>query len=156
MALHIFGVFYFVLCRVSLAEYNWVLKVLSHPVAGVVLCLLKVVTKCRWTRLLCIYFLSMLLLEDIIWTSNMNSNLCHCKHFKAFLFFQIKFWTQYCNIISAASSVYVICICLIKYNLGCEVDLSRPSWYSTDYRVYISDGIRVSTCLTGTVILDLV
>ena len=57
---------------------------------------------------------------------------------------------------SLQNSVYVICICLIKYDLGCEVDLSRPSLYSTDYRVYISDGMRMSTCLTGIVILNLV
>ena len=45
--------------------------------------------------------------------------------------------------------MYVICICLIKYNLGYKVDLSRPSWYSMDYLVYISDGMHVSICLTG-------
>jgi hypothetical protein len=104
-------------------------------------------TKCRWARLLRICFSSMLLLEDVIWANNMILNLCYCKHFKAFLFSLIKFWTQYCNIISTTNSVYVICICLIKYDLGCEVDLSRPSWYSTDYRVYISDGMHMSTCL---------
>ena len=52
--------------------------------------------------------------------------------------------------------MYVIGICLIKYDLGCEVDLSRPLWYSMDYRVYISDGMHVLTCLTGAVILNLV
>jgi hypothetical protein len=52
--------------------------------------------------------------------------------------------------------MYVICIYLIKYDFGCEVDLLRPFWYSTDYRVYISEGMHVSTCLTGTIILDLV
>ena len=57
--------------RVSLAEYNWVLRILSCPVAGEVLCLLKVVTKCRWARLLRICFSSMLLLEGVIWASNM-------------------------------------------------------------------------------------
>ena len=74
-------------CRVSLAEYNWLLRVLSHPVAGVVLCPLMVVTKCQWAQLSCICFSSMLLLEDVIWASNIISNLCYCKHFKAFLFF---------------------------------------------------------------------
>jgi hypothetical protein len=68
----------------------------------------------------------MLLFEDVIWASNTISNLCYCKHFKALLFFLIKFWTEYCNIISATNFVYVICICLIKYDLGCEVDLLRP------------------------------
>jgi hypothetical protein len=52
--------------------------------------------------------------------------------------------------------MHVICICLIKYDSGCEVDLSRPSWHSMDYQVYISDGMRMSTCLTGTVILNLI
>jgi hypothetical protein len=83
-------------------------------------------------------------------------NLCHCKHFKVFLFYLIRLQSQYFNIISTVNSKYVICICLIKYDLGCEVDLLRPSWHLTDYRVYIRDGMRVSTCLTGTVILNLV
>jgi hypothetical protein len=52
--------------------------------------------------------------------------------------------------------VYVICIRLIKYDLGYEVDLSRPSWYSTDYWIYISDGMHVSMCITGIVILNLI
>jgi hypothetical protein len=52
--------------------------------------------------------------------------------------------------------MYMMCICLIKYDLGCEVDLLRPSWSSTHYWIYISDDMRVSTCLTGTIILDLV
>ena len=29
------------------------------------------------------------------------------------------------NIISATNSVYVMCICLIYYGLGCDVDLPR-------------------------------
>ena len=31
-----------------------------------------------------------------------------------------------CSIMSAANSVYVMCICLIYYGLSCDVDLSRP------------------------------
>jgi hypothetical protein len=50
----------------------------------------------------------------------------------------------------------MICICLIKYDLGCEVNLLRPLWYSTDYWVYISDVMHVSTCLTGIAIPNLV
>ena len=30
-----------------------------------------------------------------------------------------------CSIMSAANSVYVMCICLIYYGLGCDVDLPR-------------------------------
>jgi hypothetical protein len=48
--------------------------VLSHPVAGEVLCLLKVVTKCQWARLFCICSSSMLLLEGVIRASNMIQN----------------------------------------------------------------------------------
>ena len=61
-------------CRVSLAEYNWVLRVLYHPVAGEVLCLLKVVTKCPWAWLFCTCFSFMLLLEGVIRASNMIQN----------------------------------------------------------------------------------
>jgi hypothetical protein len=125
--------FYISSSWVSLSEYNCVLRVLSHPITGEVLGLLKVVTKCRWARLLCICLSSMLLLESVIWVSNMILNLCYCKHFKAFLFSLIKFWTQYCNIISTANFVYVICICLIKYILIVKLIYWDSSWYSTDY-----------------------
>jgi hypothetical protein len=90
-------------------------------------------------------------LEGVIWASNMISNLCYCKHFKAFLFSLIKFWTQYCNIISTANFVYVIYIYLIKYDLGCEVDLLKPlavlnglpglyKWRYTRVNVFNGDG----------------
>jgi hypothetical protein len=133
MALHILGVFYFVLCWVSLAEYNWVLRVLSHPVAGEVLYLLKVETKCRWAWLLCICFSSMLLLEGVIWASNMIQtndlviiSKSYCLTYCIWNWTCINYLWPYYKVISAANSVYVICICLIKYDLSCEVDLLRP------------------------------
>jgi hypothetical protein len=43
-------VFLFVSCRVSLAEYIRVLKVLSHHVAGEVISLLKMVANHQWAR----------------------------------------------------------------------------------------------------------
>jgi len=114
-------VFLFLSCRVSLAKYIRVLRVLSHPVAGEDLVLLK-----GW--------LSAGGLDDSIiishqydfvggchWKLAMYSNLCYCNRFKSYVVFDNQFWTQShniylwtpCNIIFHCNSMYVMCISLI-------------------------------------------
>jgi hypothetical protein len=41
-------------------------------------------------------------------------------------------------------------ICWIMYDLGCMLAMIRdPSWYSTDYRVYMSSSVCGSMCMRG-------
>jgi hypothetical protein len=41
-------------------------------------------------------------------------------------------------------------VCWIMYGLGCMLGMFRdPSWYSTNYRVYIGSSVCVSTCKRG-------
>ena len=61
-----------------------------------------------------------------------------------------------CSIMSAANSVYVMCICLVYYGLGYDVDLPRsfvilgglPGLYKWKYACV--------NVLAGTAVLDLV
>ena len=105
-----------------------------------------VVTKCRWARLSCICFSSMLLLEDVIWASNMISNLCYCKHFKAFLFFL----NQVLNSVLSYYSCCKLWVCDM-YFVGAESDQHvnicsfaircDRRWPSTQlHRVYTGSG----------------
>ena len=61
-----------------------------------------------------------------------------------------------CNIISAANSMYVMCICLIYYGLGCDVDLPR-SFVTLGGQpgLYKWKCVRANV-LAGAAILDLV
>ena len=75
----------------------------------------------------------MLLLEDVTYASNVFRTYVIVFISKLCCFPQIRFELSIilficelnCNIISAANSVYVMCICLIYYNLGCDVELPR-------------------------------
>ena len=90
--MQILGVFLFLSCWVSLAEYILVCRVLSHPVAGEGLVLLNVVAKCRWARRLRIYFSPIFFCWRMLSKLAIYiSNLCYCNHFKATLFPLIRF-----------------------------------------------------------------
>jgi hypothetical protein len=95
-------------------------------------------------------------------------NLWYCKHFKAMfslIRFELSMYYLFCelncNIISAANSVHVMCICLIYYGLGCDVDLPRsfmtlgglPDLYKWKYMCQrVSGGSRTWSCINWVVL----
>ena len=61
-----------------------------------------------------------------------------------------------CNIISAANSMYVMCICLIYYGLGCDVDLPRSFMTLGGLLGLYKWKCLHANVLAGVVVLDLV
>ena len=124
--------FLFLSRQVSLAEYIRVLRICPA--------ILQVKFSACWIwwliagRLGDVYivFLSICFYWRMSIKLAMYFNLCYYNLFKAMLSLLIWFELSIvliicelcCNIISAANSMYVMCICLIYYDLGCDVDLS--------------------------------
>jgi hypothetical protein len=82
---------------------------------------------------LCVMLVSKLCCFCYIWTwgviTMLNSDVC---------------WTN-CELVVTCGNV-----CWIMYDLGCMLAMIQdPSWYSTDYQVYMSSSVCVSTCKRG-------
>ena len=106
-------VFLFLSCRVILAEYILVLRVLSHHVTDEVLSLLKVVTKCWWAQQLRIYFSSTCFCWRMSFKLAIYFNLWYCKHFKAMfslIRFELSMYYLFVNSIVILFLLQTLCI----------------------------------------------
>ena len=94
--------------------------------------------------------LSMMLLLDLITNWHVFEQVCVMLVLKLYCFRYCS-WTWYCNnYIWTPMYVEVLVnlcnmwlVCWIMYDIGCMLDFQDPSWYSTDYRVYMGSSMTV-------------
>ena len=168
--LHLYGLawslesFYF---WFMMGKSSWVhssTQGLSHHVTGKVLGLLKMVANRRWARWLYIYFSSICFYLRMSLMLAMHLKLILMSLFVSYVVFINWFWNPKLVLLFVNPFVILfplqLCVCdvyLLNHVILVVMLIYRgPSWHSADYRVYISESMRVSTCLTGTAVLDLV